>query len=83
MFPTISPLEPSCSALEPSTLACPAATFQARPHLIEVELEELELHPDAPDLKPGLFELHGNQGNRWSFRHPFGELAAIGMARLV
>lgn len=30
--------------------------IEARPHLIEVELEELELHPDAPDLKPGWFE---------------------------
>ena len=30
--------------------------IEERPHLIEVELEELELHPDAPDLQPGWFE---------------------------
>ncbi|CAE7438053.1 TTN [Symbiodinium necroappetens] len=30
--------------------------IEERPHLLEVELQELELHPDAPDLQPGMFE---------------------------
>lgn len=30
--------------------------IEERPHLIEVELDELELHPDAPDLQAGWFE---------------------------
>jgi len=30
--------------------------IEERAHIIEVELDELELHPDAPDLQPGFFE---------------------------
>ncbi|CAE7302399.1 TTN [Symbiodinium natans] len=30
--------------------------IEERQHLLEVELQELELHPDAPDLQPGMFE---------------------------
>lgn len=30
--------------------------IEEREHIIEVDLEELELHPDAPDLQPGFFE---------------------------
>lgn len=30
--------------------------IEQRPHLLEIELNELELHPDAPDLAPKWFE---------------------------
>ena len=50
---------PTCGTNQPvGLLASPLCTslprrFQERPHLLEVELQELELHPDAPDLQPG------------------------------
>ena len=33
---------------------------EERPHMLDVELEELELHPDAPDLQPGASHPHSD-----------------------